>query len=209
MYDPWVLALDLRTIIDDLVIKSVPGAVDLHAGMAEVGDEIVLFPGDPGAGKTTLLLAGLERGWRLLCDDLSLFDLNTSRVTPMPRPIGIRSGTPLARFASRWEPPGWLPDPTTPYLLPASAFPLGTLAAPVSPTAIFFPSFDRGRATELRRLSAAETVARIGRHVAPLIPKAVTALSVLGRTASGAGLVYGDPQEGARVVETGLSSGER
>ena len=209
MFDPWVVLLDLRTVIDELIVNSIPDAVDLHAAMAHVDGSAVLFPGDPGAGKTTLLVAGLERGWQMLCDDLSLLDLETSQIVPMPRPIGVRLGVPLSDFSERWAPPAWLGEPTTPYLVPASVFPLVETAVSVSPTAVVFPRFDRTGVTASIGLSRAQTLARLGRHVAPLTPQTIAALNRLADSAEGLDLTYSDPAEGVEAVETALPRPER
>lgn len=209
MFDPWVLALDLRSLIDDLVIGGTPGVVDLHAAMALVDDAVVLFPGDPGAGKTTLVLEGLQSGWRLFSDDLSLLEVGSHKVIPLPRPIGIRAGVPLSRFAPMWRPPQWLPEPSTPYVLPAGAFPLVAGREPVSPGYVVFPRYDTATRTSLTLLSRGETVARIGRHLDPLTPDGMRALKAMCVRVVGADMTYQAPEEGVEAISRAIRGPER
>ncbi len=203
--EPWGLALDLRLIVDDVVRRAHPELIDVHAAMARVGDATVLLPGDPGAGKTTLMLEGLGRGWTLLCDDLAFLIPDTGEVIPLPRPIGVRSGTPLERFSDAWSPASWLPNPEgRPYAIPASAFSFGP-GEPSAVDLIVFPRYQVDEPTEFVPLADAETLTRLARHVDPL---SASSLQVLRKTCArsrGASLSYRHPSEGADEVSRAVS----
>lgn len=63
----------------------------IHAAVLEKNGKAVILPGLPGAGKSTLC-AALTYGdnWRLLSDELTLYDFNTHQVLPNPRPVSLK-----------------------------------------------------------------------------------------------------------------------
>src|SRR5437762_2465625 len=63
----------------------------VHAASVERSGLAVLLPGNPGAGKSTLCAGLVNRGWRLLSDELSLLDLATGGVVPLPRPVSLKN----------------------------------------------------------------------------------------------------------------------
>lgn len=197
--DPWLVALELRGLIDSLTISSVPGAIDLHAAGAVVADRVLLFPGDPGIGKTTLVMAGLKRGWTLVCDDLALLDIRTGTVRVLPRPIGIRSGVSLAAFEDRWAPPAWVPPPRSAFLVPAGAFGYSK-EREVAIDGVVFPSYKPESPTVLSPLGVAQALAMMARHVKPLEAPVMGCLSAICSRATIATLDYGEPSVGARLV---------
>lgn len=52
------------------------GILPLHGSAIQVGDEAVVFVGESGVGKSTLAAAFHQRGYRMLCDDISAIELN-------------------------------------------------------------------------------------------------------------------------------------
>jgi len=52
------------------------GLLAFHAAAVSNGDVALLLAGDSGSGKSTLLTALLQRGWRMLADDLAIVSLN-------------------------------------------------------------------------------------------------------------------------------------
>lgn len=65
--------------------------VIVHAAMVAKNNHAIMLPGEPGAGKSTLCAALVSRGWRLLSDEMALIDPDHLRVTPVPRPIGLKN----------------------------------------------------------------------------------------------------------------------
>ena len=65
----------------------------VHAASVARADRALLLPGDPGAGKSTLCAGLVSRGWRLLSDELTLLELATGRVVPLPRPISLKNAS--------------------------------------------------------------------------------------------------------------------
>ncbi|WJW74428.1 HprK-related kinase A [Thiohalobacter sp. IOR34] len=73
----------------------------LHAAVIEREGQAVILPGPPGAGKSTLCAALVQRGWRLLSDELTLLRLSDGRIDPVPRPVSLKNESidVIRRFA--------------------------------------------------------------------------------------------------------------
>lgn len=65
----------------------------IHAAVVERDGAALLLPGVPGSGKSTLCAALVHRGWRLLSDELAVFDLRTGLLQPFPRPISLKNAS--------------------------------------------------------------------------------------------------------------------
>lgn len=63
----------------------------VHAAVIERNGLAAVLPAPPGSGKSTLCATLVQEGWRLLSDELTLIDLKTYQVVPMPRPIGLKN----------------------------------------------------------------------------------------------------------------------
>lgn len=63
----------------------------LHAAVIERGGAAVLLPAPPGSGKSTLCAALVNRGWRLLSDELALLELNSGLVYGCVRPVSLKN----------------------------------------------------------------------------------------------------------------------
>lgn len=63
----------------------------IHAAVVERQGAAVLLPAPPGSGKSTLSAALSLRGWRLLSDELALYDPATNQVYGMARPINLKN----------------------------------------------------------------------------------------------------------------------
>jgi HprK-related kinase A len=65
----------------------------VHAAVVEQAGLALLLPGPPGSGKSTLCAALVNRGWRLLSDELALLDFGTAGVVPLPRPVSLKNAS--------------------------------------------------------------------------------------------------------------------
>jgi HprK-related kinase A len=63
----------------------------IHAAVIEKQGKTVLLPAPPGAGKSTLCAALVNRGWRLLSDELALYDMERREIFGMARPINLKN----------------------------------------------------------------------------------------------------------------------
>ncbi|HEY1502750.1 MAG TPA: HprK-related kinase A [Stellaceae bacterium] len=65
----------------------------VHAAAIERGGRVAILPGAPGAGKSTLTAALVQRGWRLLSDELALIRPADAHVVPLARPINLKNNS--------------------------------------------------------------------------------------------------------------------
>ena len=63
----------------------------IHAAVVERQGRAVVIPAPPGSGKSTLCAALIQRGWRLLSDELALLDIDTMQVFGMARPVNLKN----------------------------------------------------------------------------------------------------------------------
>lgn len=62
----------------------------LHAAVLARGGDALVLPGPPGSGKSTVAAMLMTRGWRLLSDELALFDPQTSLLVGLARPVSLK-----------------------------------------------------------------------------------------------------------------------
>lgn len=63
----------------------------IHAAVVEKNGKALILPGNPGSGKSTLCAALINKGWRLLSDELTLIDCLTGNIVPVPRPVSLKN----------------------------------------------------------------------------------------------------------------------
>ena len=63
----------------------------IHAAVIEKHGKALILPGTPGSGKSTLCAALINKGWRLLSDELALVDRQSGLITPVPRPVSLKN----------------------------------------------------------------------------------------------------------------------
>lgn len=63
----------------------------LHSAVIEREGCAVILPAPPGSGKSTLCAGLVNRGWRLLSDELALISLTDAAITPLGRPISLKN----------------------------------------------------------------------------------------------------------------------
>ena len=73
----------------------------IHAAAFERAGRAVILPAPPGSGKSTLCAALVNRGWRLLTDELTLIAPDTRAIIPIARPISLKNESieVIQRFA--------------------------------------------------------------------------------------------------------------
>jgi hypothetical protein len=65
----------------------------VHAAAVERDGHSAILTGPPGAGKSTLCAALVNRGWRLLTDELTLIAPQSAAIVALPRPIGLKGSS--------------------------------------------------------------------------------------------------------------------
>jgi HprK-related kinase A len=63
----------------------------LHSAVIEREGCAAILPAPPGSGKSTLCAGLINRGWRLLSDELALISLTDAQITPLGRPISLKN----------------------------------------------------------------------------------------------------------------------
>lgn len=63
----------------------------IHAAVIEKNGKALILPGSPGSGKSTLCASLINKGWRLLSDELTLVDCLTGNLVPVPRPVSLKN----------------------------------------------------------------------------------------------------------------------
>lgn len=63
----------------------------IHAAVVEKNGNALILPGTPGSGKSTLCAALIQKGWRLLSDELTLIDCMSGNIVPIPRPVSLKN----------------------------------------------------------------------------------------------------------------------
>jgi hypothetical protein len=63
----------------------------LHAAVIERHGCAIIMPAPPGSGKSTLCAGLVNRGWRLLSDELTLISLADRSITPLGRPVSLKN----------------------------------------------------------------------------------------------------------------------
>lgn len=64
----------------------------IHAAVVEKNGKTIVLPGTPGSGKSTLCAALVNSdGWRLLSDELAIYDLKNNYIIPNPRPVSLKN----------------------------------------------------------------------------------------------------------------------
>ncbi|MDO9048043.1 MAG: HprK-related kinase A [Methylobacter sp.] len=63
----------------------------IHAAVVEKNAKALILPGSPGSGKSTLCASLINKGWRLLSDELTLIDCVTGNIVPVPRPVSLKN----------------------------------------------------------------------------------------------------------------------
>lgn len=65
----------------------------IHAAVIERNGHAALLPAPPGSGKSTLCSGLIHRGWRLLSDELGLYDMRSGLVSGMARPVNLKNAS--------------------------------------------------------------------------------------------------------------------
>jgi HprK-related kinase A len=65
----------------------------IHAAVIERGGRAAVLPAPAGSGKSTLCAALVNRGWRLLSDELTLIGIDDGKILPLPRPVSLKNAS--------------------------------------------------------------------------------------------------------------------
>ncbi len=139
----------------------------VHGAAVEKNGGVAILPGTPGSGKSTLAAGLVNRGWRLLSDELALIRPDGA-VVPLARPISLKNESIdlMRRFA-----PGGIFSPVVKDTIKGS---VALLRAPdgsvrrMAETAparwIIFPLWQPAGAARLQPISKAQAFMTVSRN---------------------------------------------
>lgn len=125
----------------------------LHAAAVAKNDRAVILPAPPGSGKSTLCAALVNRGWRLLSDELTIIRLDTGEVSGLARPVNLKNSS--IEVIRRFAPDAFLTRPVfdtakgTVALMAPSAQSVRQVATDASPRWIILPRYKAGADTTM------------------------------------------------------------
>lgn len=133
----------------------------IHAAVIEKNGRAVVLPAPPGSGKSTLCAGLVHSGWRLLSDELGLYDRRTGLIHGMARPVNLKNASidVMRRFAPQavFTPP--VPDTTkgTVALMRPPGASVARRGEPAKPAWVVLPKYRAGSRALLERHSKART----------------------------------------------------
>lgn len=197
--DLWNALIFVRNWIVERSLDRAEHFMSLHSAVVVRAGEAIMLVGDPWAGKTTLTLRLVEQHYSYFSDDVAPIRLRDGRVSPFPKPIGIKqqSWEEMKRY---WEPlPAWLPAPPDSFLLPAANL-FDARATEAEVAFVVFLRFEPTREQHLRAISSAQALAWSGRHVRGLLPQHLPHLSRMCSQARSVELAYSSVADAAAAV---------
>ncbi|WP_422010493.1 HprK-related kinase A [Roseateles sp.] len=124
-----------------------------HAAALEKDGRALVMPAPPGSGKSTLSAALAHRGWRLMSDEITLYDLVNRQVAGMGRPVNLKNVSIdlIRRFAPQAELTRPVPDTTkgTLALMKAPGDSVARVREPARPAWIVMPRYAAGASPTL------------------------------------------------------------
>ena len=140
----------------------------LHSAVIEKEGCAVIMPAPPGSGKSTLCAGLVNRGWRLLSDELALISLTDASITALGRPISlknqsidvIRNFVPGAVFSK-------VVDDTSKgsvSLLKVPSEHLDRIGETAHPRWVVFPKYVAGASAQMSPRSKANSMLELGRN---------------------------------------------
>jgi len=140
----------------------------IHSAIIEKDGYGLIMPGTPGSGKSTLCAALVNRGWRLLSDEMALLSLADGLIYPAPRPVSLKNKSiqiikdfaPEAAFGN--VVPDTLKGDIAHMVAPESA--LLQQSIPVKPAFLVFPHYQDNAEKQLKQLSKSRALMTLAEH---------------------------------------------
>jgi HprK-related kinase A len=140
----------------------------IHAAAIERDGRMVIMPGRPGSGKSTLCAGLVNRGWRLLSDEMTLLRLDDRMAVPLARPISLKNESiaVMRRFVPGAVFSREATDTAkgTVALMAAPPESVARIDEPAKPAFVIFPRFVAGAPARIERVSKAKTLLDLGEN---------------------------------------------
>jgi HprK-related kinase A len=140
----------------------------VHAAVVARDGFAAILPAQSGSGKSTLCAALVNRGWRLLSDELTLFSIETGAIHPLARPLNLKNAS--IDVIRDFVPGAVLSRPThdtvkgTVALLKAPADSVARMQETARLAWVVSPRYEQGAATTLTPKSRADTLIELGQN---------------------------------------------
>lgn len=140
----------------------------LHSAVIEREGCAVILPAPPGSGKSTLCAGLVNRGWRLLSDELALVSLIDASITPLCRPISLKNQS--IDLMHRYVPGATFSrvvhdtSKGSVSLMKVPRAHLQSIRETASPRWVIFPKYVAGSAPSLVERSKANSMLELGRN---------------------------------------------
>jgi len=140
----------------------------IHAAVVERDGLAAILPAPPGSGKSTLCAALVNRGWRLLSDELALFRPEDGLLVPAPRPVSLKNRS--IDIIRDYVPGAVLSRPVanttkgTVAHLKAPSASVARAGEPARPAWVVFPKYEAGAATSLEPIPRARAFMRVAEN---------------------------------------------
>lgn len=204
--DPGSTLSRLVTAINVAAIDSVDDLV-IHAASVAWQRRVVILPGAPGAGKSTLATALTAAGLGYLSDETAVVTISLS-VVPYPKPIvvedrsvdvveGARAAA-ITHLGDRWF--------IDPHRLDG-----GVVTEPAPAALVVVPRYRPDSRTDVRMMSAAETVAALASNsfnLGRLGRRGLERAADLGRAVPGYELTHGGVDRAVPAILALLAEGQ-
>ncbi len=142
------------------VSSAVNSYLIIHAAVIEKDGRAAILPAPPGSGKSTLCAALINRGWRLLSDELTLVRIQDGQIVALPRPVSLKNAS--IDIIAAYEPSAVFSPKVFDTIKGTIAHmkpPAGSVAraeVPAQPAWIIFPRYVEGAATRMVPILPAE-----------------------------------------------------
>lgn len=140
----------------------------LHAATIERNGRVAIMPAPPGSGKSTLCAGLVNRGWRLLSDEMALITLDEGLIVPLARPVSLKNKS--IEVMTRFAPDAVFSDRAeethkgTVALMRAPRDSVARKQDAARPAWIVFPNYLPGSDTVLTPRSKAATFMEVGEN---------------------------------------------
>lgn len=128
----------------------------LHAAAVARENRALIMPAPPGSGKSTLCAALVNRGWRLLSDELTIISLDTGEISGLARPVNLKNNSidVIREFAPAAYLSKSVRDTTkgTVALMAPSADSVQSVGVAAAPRWVILPRYKAGAMTSLVRM---------------------------------------------------------
>lgn len=140
----------------------------IHAAVIEKDGFAAILPAPPGSGKSTLCAALVNRGWRLLSDELTLVGIEDGQIVALPRPVSLKNASidimrayaPQAVFSPKVFD---TTKGTIAHMKPPTDS-VQRAGESARPAWIIFPRYEAGAATRMTSIAPADAFLRLAEN---------------------------------------------